>query len=295
MEQIEKNHEQLSRSHTKLRHETKSIREHNEVLTESLQSLVGKCDQYKTEMESLRRANTQLQKQLSSAQIPVETAVEDVENEFQTSEKVENNIQELSVVIKELKFEQDLEKSMREELENELSQLITENQNLEQKLRLFAKGNRHSYAPEEQKDETKNGKEDEVVYSEKMADVEIEVDEDCSTESYVIVEEQEILELDSEPSSEQCDVSFLDELDQQYRDLVGKYNALVEKCKSEGVPYESREMCTVQRGVQTSQEELVGSEEELGCGHDVGNGAVPQYKKMFAMLYQKIRDGRNES
>jgi hypothetical protein len=27
----------------------------------------------------------------------------------------------------------------------------------------------------------------------------------------------------------------------------------------------------------------------------VGNGAVPQYKKMFAMLYQKIRDGRNES
>ena len=294
MEQIEKNHEQLSRSHTKLRHETKSIREHNEVLTESLQSLVEKCDQYKTEMESLRRANTQLQKQLSSAQIPVETAVEDVENEFQTSEKVENNIQELSVVIKELKFEQDLEKSMREELENELSQLITENQNLEQKLRLFAKGNRHSYA-EEQKDETKNGKEDEVVYSEKMADVEIEVDEDCSTESYVIVEEQEILELDSEPSSEQCDISFLDELDQQYRDLVGKYNALVEKCKSEGVPYESREMCTVQRDVQTSQEELVGSEEELGCGQDVGNGAVPQYKKMFAMLYQKIRDGRNES
>ncbi len=296
MEQIEKNHEQLSRSHAKLKRETQSIQEHNEVLTESLQSLVEKCDQYKTEMQSLKRENSQLQRQLSSTQTSVEPAVERVVNDSQNSEKVENNIQDLSVVIKELKFEQDLEKSMREELENELSQLIVENQNLEQKLRLFAKGNRSSFA-EEQKDETKSGSEDEVA-GEEISEVEIEMDGECLNESFVIVDEQEILELDSDPSLEQIeqyDISFLDELDQQYRELVGKYNALVDKCKSEGVPYESRDMCTVQRGVQTSQEELARNEVEVGTG-EVGTGeGVPQYKQMFAKLYEKIREGKNEN
>lgn len=291
MEQIEKNHEQLSRSHAVLKRETKSIQEHNEVLTENLQSLVEKCDQYKTEMESLKRENTQLQRQLSSTQNQVEPTVEEavekpVENKFETSEKVQNNIEDLSIVIKELKFEQDLEKSMREELENELSQLIVENQNLEQKLRLFAKGNRTSWA-EEQEEESKNRKEKEAVGDETEG---VEMEVDCFNESFVMVEEQGILELDSEPSLEQCDISFLDEVDQQYQELVGKYNALVEKCKSEGVPYASREMCTVQRDVQTSQEELVGGEKEVGCG-DEGN--VPQYKKMFAKLYEKIREGKN--
>ena len=292
MEQIERNHEQLSRSHAALKRETKSIQEHNEVLTENLQSLVEKCDQYKSEMESLRRENTLLQKQLSSTQNQVEPSIEEavekpIDNNFQTNEKVQNNIEDLSVVIKELKFEQDLEKSMREELENELSQLIIENQNLEQKLRLFAKGNCTSWA--EEQEESKNRKEEEVVGNETE---EVEMEVDCLNESFVMVEEQGILELDSEPSLEQCDVSFLDEVDQQYRELVGKYNALVEKCKSEGVPYASREMCTVQRGVQTSQEELVSGEKEVGCG-DEENVSVPQYKKMFAKLYEKIREGKN--
>lgn len=282
MEQIEKNHEQLSRSHAKLKRETQSIQEHNEALTESLQSLVEKCDQYKSEMESLKRENTALQRQLSSTRNTVEDEIVEPprEKELPNGEMVDKNAEDLSVVIKELKFEQDLEKSIREELENELSQLIIENQNLEQKLRLFAKGNRSSYAEELKIDETK---EDEV--GEKLGEVEIEEDECSLNESFVLVESQEIEELDSDPSLEQCDISFLDELDQQYRDLVTKYNSLVEKCKSEGIPYESREMCMVQRGVQTSEEELVGS----------GADAVPQYKQMFAKLYEKIREGRNES
>ena len=291
MEQIEKNHEQLSRSHAALRRETKSIQEHNEVLTENLQSLVEKCDQYKCEMESLKRENTQLQKQLSSTQNQVEPSAEEavekpVENKCEINETIQNNVQDLSVVIKELKFEQDLEKSMREELENELSQLIMENQNLEQKLRLFAKGNPTSWA-EEQEEGLKDGKE-EVVEEQ-----EVETELDCLNESFVMVEEQEILELSSEPSLEQCDISFLDEVDLQYRELVGKYNALVEKCKSEGVPYASREMCTVQRGVQTSHEELEGGEKEVGCGGGEENVTVPQYKKMFAKLYEKIREGKD--
>jgi uncharacterized phage infection (PIP) family protein YhgE len=302
MEQIEKNHEQLSESHAKLKRETKSIQEHNEVLAESLQSLVEKCDQYKSEMENLKRENTQLQRQLSSTQTPVEAiVVEEVENDIESSEKVESNIQELSVVIKELKFEQDLEKSMREELENELTELIIQNQNLEQKLRLFAKGNRSSLE-EELNDDMKNGTELGVGIG-KMSEVEIEMDEGCLNESFVIVEDQEILELDSNPSLEQCHISFLSELDQQYRELVEKYNALVEKCKSEGVPYESREMFTVQRGVQTSEEELVGS--EVGVGNDAENEGeagnegkverMPEYKQMFARLYEKIQEARNET
>ena len=290
MEQIEKNHDQLSQSHAKLKRETKSIQEHNEVLTESLQSLVEKCEQYKCEMETLKRENTQLQKQLSSTQDVVQQDVEedvedDVENESKNGENVQNNIQDLSVVIKELKFEQDLEKSMREDLENELSQLIIENQNLEQKLRLFAKGNRNSWM-EEQRDEMQSGK------KEITDEVEIDVDDNSLNESFVMVEEQGIMDLDSEPSLEQCDISFLGELDQQYRELVGKYNALVEKCKNEGVPYESREMCTVQRGVQTSPDELVENGEELGGGEQVG---LPQYKKMFAKLYEKIREAKRDS
>ncbi|XP_028406764.1 girdin-like [Dendronephthya gigantea] len=283
MEQIEKNHEQLSRSHAKLKRETKSIQEHNEVLTESLQSLVEKCDLYKSEMEVLKRENSQLQRKLSSASLP-ETAPE---SDPKPCEKVENNIQDLSVVIKELKFEQDLEKSMREELENELSQLIFENQNLEHKLRLFAKSNRNSFVEEQKMEhvEESNGVEEDVPDG-------VEEDGDCSNESFVLVEEQRIEELDSEPSLEQCDISFLDELDQQYRDLVGKYNSLVEKCKTEGIPYESREMCTVQRGVQTSHEEAALCDKEaVGCGV----GAVPQYKQMFARLYEKIREGRDDS
>ena len=295
MEQIEKNHEQLSQSHAKLKRETKSIQEHNEVLTESLQSLVEKCDQYKSEMESLKRENTQLQRQLSSTQTPVEpVVVEQVENKFENSEKVENDIQDLSVVIKELKFEQDLEKSMREELENELSDLIIENQNLEQKLRLFAKGNRSSLA-EEFNDDMNNGAEDEVVRK-TLDEVEIEMDEGCSNDSFVIVEEQEVLELDSNPSMEQCDISFLGELDQQYRELVEKYNALVEKCKNEGVPYESREMSTVQRGVQTSEDELVEGGTQVENDTDEGETQrVPEYKQMFAKLYKKIQEARNET
>ena len=291
MEQIEKNHEQLSQSHAKLKRETKSIQEHNEVLTESLQSLVEKCDQYKSEMEILKRENSQLQRELSSASIQVETTPE---SEPLPCEEVENNIQVLSVVIKELKFEQDLEKSMREELENELSQLILENQNLEHKLRLFARGSRSSFAESqgsfaeelkiESEREASNGIEEDIPDG-------VEDEADCSNESFVLVEEQRIEELDSEPSLEQCDISFLDELDQQYRDLVGKYNSLVEKCKTEGIPYESREMCTVQRGVQTSHEEsALGVEEAVGSGV----GVVPQYKQMFAKLYEKIREGRIE-
>lgn len=299
MEQIEKNHDQLSRSHAKLKQETKSIQEHNEVLSESLQSLVEKCEQYKVEMEILKRENTKLQKQLSSTQDPAETAVEKVEQkELQNNENLENNCQDLSDVIQDLKIKQDLEKSMREDLENELSQLIVENQDLEQKLRLFAMGNGSSYE-DEQKDEWHGGKED--------SEIEIELDENSLNDSFVMVEEQTISEFDSEPSLEQSEISFLDELDQQYRDLVGKYNALVEKCKSEGVPYASREMSTVQRGVQTSQEEIVTSVENLSCGKEmgcetevgggveVGNGAVPKYKRMFANLYEKIREGKSES
>ena len=296
MEQIEKNHEQLSESHAKLKRETKSIQEHNEVLTESLQSLVEKCDQYKSEMESLKRENTQLQRQLSSTQTPVEPiVVEQVENKFENSEKVENDIRDLSVVIKELKFEQDLEKSMREELENELSELIIQNQNLEQKLRLFAKGNRSSLA-EELNDDKNNGTEDDVV-REMMHEIEIEMDESCLNDSFVIVEEQEVLELDSNPSLEQCDISFLGELDQQYRELVEKYNALVEKCKSEGVPYESREMSTVQRGVQTSEDESVegGTQGENSAENEGETQQVPEYKQLFAKLYEKIQRARNET
>ena len=279
MEQIEKNHEQLSRSHAKLRRETQSIQEHNEVLTENLQLLVEKCDQYKSEMESLKRENSQLQRQLSSTKNQIEEAPE---NEPARIESVEKKTRDLTVVIKELKSEQDLEKSIREDLENELSQLIIENQNLEEKLRLFARGSSSvSFAEEEKVDEAmkKDGK--------KMGEEDIEEDENSLNDSFVLVESQGIDELESEQSSlEQCDISFLDELDQQYRELVNKYNTLVEKCKTEGIPYESREMCMVQRDVQTSEEVAVGDEVR---------GEVPQYKQTFAKLYAKIREGRDES
>lgn len=279
MEQIESNSEELSRSHIKLKKETQSIWEHNQILTESVESLVEKCDHYKTEMENLRMANVQLQHQLSTTQNFVEQkAPEECEPVDYERDVVEKEVRKLSVAIQELKIEQEQEKSTREELEYELSQLIIQNENLGQKLQYFAKGssNRNSYVEDNERDSINNEKEVEEV---------IEEDGSCLDDSFVLVELQDIEELDSDVSHEQCDISFLDELDQQYRELVTKYNALLEKCKTEGIPYESREMCMVQRGMQTSE---TGED-----GSGIGKG-VPEYKKMFAIIYEKLREGRND-
>lgn len=285
MEQIENRSEELSRSHTKLTIEAKSIQEHNQILTESLQSLVEKCDHYKTEMENLKLANARLQRQLSTTQA-AESSDELKTTKLQAKdyekELVEKEMEKLSEAIEELKTEQDREKSTREELENELTQLIVQNRELEHKLRLLAKGSRESYVEENKIDHT-------------AIEDEVEEEESYMDESFVVVESQDIEEIGSNMSQslEPCDISFLDELGQQYQDLVNKYNTLLEKCKSEGIPYESREMSVVQKGVQTSERGMEAAEGEKTEGCEEKN--MPEYKKMFTMIYEKLREGRNES
>lgn len=290
MEQIEKNNENLSRSHAKLQRKTQLMHDDKESLTESLNSLMEKCNEYKTEMEQLRHENAKLQKQLSTSRTQSETisrqaATKDVPVQCSS---IENSVQDLSGVMKTMKFEQDIEKTLRKDLEDELLQLIIENQSLEDKLRSFSHGNRLSSAEQSKHIESSTV---ESLNTTTKADFE-EDDTECSDESFVMVEEEGIVEMDSKST----EISFLDELDQQYRDLVTKYNALVEKCKNEGIPYESREMCTVQRAVQTCEDELVGTNVQETCvnvNEACSDGeSLPKYKKIFAEIYAKIREGK---
>lgn len=290
MEQIEKNNENLSRSHAKLQRKTQLMHDDKESLTESLNSLMEKCNEYKAEMEQLRHENAKLQKQLSTSRTQSETisrqaATKDVPVQCSS---IENSVQDLSGVMKTMKFEQDIEKTLRKDLEDELLQLIIENQSLEDKLRSFSHGNRLSSAEQSKHIASSTV---ESLNTTTKPDFE-EDDTECSDESFVMVEEEGIIEMDSKST----EISFLDELDQQYRDLVTKYNALVEKCKNEGIPYESREMCTVQRAVQTCEDELVGTNVQETCvnvNEACSDGeSLPKYKKIFAEIYAKIREGK---
>ena len=265
MEQIESNSEELSRDHTKLQRETKSIQEQNQFLAESLQLLTEKCDSYKAELDHLRLANAELQRQLSLGTTEQKINTEHKSNDTE-KDLVKNEVRKLSIVIKELKIKQDEEKTTRHELESELLQLISQNEELEAKLKEFAESRRNSY----------------IDVDEGQAET-CEVEEDEQGEAFVLVESNNVdvyVEKDISENEKKCHISFLDELDQQYHDLVKKYNSLLEKCKSEGIPYESRQLSMVQRGVQTTNIDSPTSESK--------DEKIPEYKKMFAKIYKKL-------
>ncbi|XP_032221469.1 cerebellar degeneration-related protein 2-like isoform X2 [Nematostella vectensis] len=311
-EQMEMTAMELQKANMKLQNETSSMKKRYKDLAEMVENLDTKCEDYRVEIEELQRERTRLQKELSVAlAIKLEEQTEEKETSDEnarrssvkdedTDEK-ERELELLNEKISNLKVQHSVETRKREELEYELSELIRENQHLESQLREFAKqaeewrlAASEASLPERAIDILLDGGEDHNASR----------DDEPEDDSFVVVEDEELSRQTSlasdhsavvvlSPSEERLSVmrdhstSFFSELDNQYHELVRKYDALLDKCKYGGLGTGSA-IPMVQRAVQVSP-----MCDQPPSTFDNNAKTSHGFKKMFKDIYNKIEDTKN--
>lgn len=319
-EQMEMTALELQKANQKLQSETTTMKKRYKDLAEMVESMDLRCEDYRKEIEDLQKERVRLQRDLSMAlSIREESDTSDSEvtpgiriqkpNTMTEELRVENEkeLEALNVKISKLKEQHSLERKKREELEYELSELIHENQNLESQLRTFAE---HAEEWQQVVSESTTG--------ERVADIlptttRIDSTEDLvDDDSFVVVTEQLSRQSSAvsdhsgvivlSPSEEkpetmsQNSASFFSELGDQYHELVRKYDALLDKCKIEGLGKNLPPIPMVQRAVQVSPlpSPLEPRPRSFTDGDLKKDGTkTSEYKKMFEHIYERLEESKN--
>ena len=321
-EQLEASALELHQTNERLQSETTIMKKHWQLLSETIETLESKCEDYRKEIDELQSDRVRLQREMSESFSYRNESEEEAkdrkwscsgEEGSDTEDQREKEMKSLTERIANLKAQHDLERMHRQELECELSELIGENQQLELQLRGFAQ------QAEKWQQEVRLIKSIDKSSEFRGRDRDsTEIDLDDS--SYVLVKSRpsstmsdqggiEVLSSPDETSSPKktrVGVSFLSELDSQYHELSRKYDALLEKCERDGNSNNSSRVQTVQRAAQALPENEIeiqkGSEFEIRprrcrSNSDTTSMATPyktgDYKKVFAAIYEKLSETKN--
>lgn len=322
-EQLEASALELHQTNERLQTETTTMKKHWQHLSETIESLENKCEDYRKEIDELQADRVRLQREMAESFSSDGEAKDrkwscSGEESSETEDQREKEMQSLNERIANLKAQHDLERMHRQELECELSELIGENQQLELQLRGFAQ------QAEKWQQEIRLIKSIDDKSSESRGRNRDSTEIDLDDSSYVLVKSRpsstmsdqsgiEVLSSPDETSSPKktgvgLGVSFLSELDSQYHELSRKYDALLEKCQGEGKSNNSSRVQTVQRAIQAPPvneiETQKGSDFEFDCRpprrratSDTTSMATSyktgDYKKMFAAIYEKLSETKN--
>ena len=316
---MESTAQELQRTNKELKSETSVIRKRYQGLVQAVDSLEGKCEDYKVEIEELKVERMRLQRQMASAlslkltqeESGYELGSGDESDEAGKEEKVwgfKREIEMLNEKIIDLKSEHSFERRRREELELELSELIHENQQLDKQLNHFAEE-----ATEWQQRASETLCLNQSINSLSTHNLPTSDDscEDISCsedDSFLVVNseavrqanEVEILSPSEETQSpvKPNSVSFLSELGSQYHELVKKYDSLLEKCQREGIVHDIAPIPTIQRAIQTSPPEEKPVEFGEMCTQQsasTAHGSDAAYKKLFSQIYSRLQESKNYS
>lgn len=305
----------LHKNNQELQSETAVLRKRYQSLVQTVDCLESKCDEYKTQLEELQIERMRLQREMAGSlslkltqkENGYELGSDDGSDDTEKDEKVlgfKKDIEILNERIMKLQRQHSLEKSRREELELELSDLIQENQQLDKELFQFAE---QAKIWQQLDDDTSCL----ALSIDKGSEHSRQISESTEDESFVLVDNE--LDRQSSAMSDQSEVeilspshevksplkqnssSFLSELGSQYHELVRKYDSLVERCKNEGIVHDIALIPTVQRAIQTSPlDEKPGVHfGEASLQQNDASGKVRDYKQLFAQIYSKIEESKN--
>lgn len=305
----------LQKNNHELQSETAVLRKRYQSLVQTVDCLESKCDEYKTQLEELQIERMRLQREMAGSlslkltqkENGYELGSDDESDDTEKDEKVlgfKKDIEILNERIMKLQRQHSLEKSRREELELELSDLIQENQQLDKELFHFAE---QAKIWQQLDDDTSCL----ALSIDKDSGHRRQISESTEDESFVVVDNE--LDRQSSAMSDQSEVeilspshevksplkqnssSFLSELGSQYHELVRKYDSLVERCKNEGIVHDIALIPTVQRAIQTSPlDEKPGVHfGEASSQENSASGKASEYKQLFAQIYSKIEESKN--
>lgn len=299
-EQLEGTALELQKTNNKLQSETANMKKRYGVLSETIEALEVKCEDYQQEIEELRVERLKLQREVAMTfpageeENPGEPQQLNIHGHDKNT--LESDIEALNERISNLRGQHSMEKWRREELELELTELLRENQQLEGEMQQFARRKWQSDESILDKSvDSASGDITDLKYDKKAVEDEsyvlLEIDplvrhtSESSDQSGV-----EVLSLPEEAKSPSSNsASFLSELDSQYRELVYKYDSLLNKCRKEGVLDDLPPLPTVQRAIQVCTDQA----EERSCGHQASCQKHGEYKKLFAEIYSKLEESKN--
>lgn len=320
-EQMEVTALELQKANQKLQHETNSMKKRYRDLAEMVDNMDARCEEYRKEVEELQQERTRLQRDLSMA-LSFHEDVNSSDSERSTDvetekpvlsdedrEEKERQLKALNEKITKLKEQHFLERNKREELEYELSELIQENQQLETQLRTFAERSEEwqqvasettssaeraiDFLPEN----TLNESTDDLVEDDSF----VVVSEQLSRQSSAVSDHSGVVVLSpSEENISENSASFFSELGDQYHELVRKYDALLDKCKQEGLGKHSLPIPKVQRAVQVSPLPSPVKEpgrhryfSESDIDYKPDGPKIREYRKMFQKIYTRLEESKN--
>ncbi|XP_020912398.1 cerebellar degeneration-related protein 2-like isoform X1 [Exaiptasia diaphana] len=317
-EQMETTALELHKANQKLQNETNTMKKRYRDLTEMVDNMDLRCEEYRKEVEELQKERSRLQRDLSMAlsfheqvnplDSEPEPADEQIERRRQYDEEraeKERQLEALNIKISNLREQHVQERSKREELEYELSELIQENQQLETQLRVFAEraeewqqvASGTERAIDILSENPLNDSADDVVEDDSF----VVVSEQLSRQSSALSDHSGVVVLSpSEEKTGENSASFFSELGDQYHELVRKYDALLDKCKQEGLGKHSLPIPKVQRAVQvsplpspnkTERRHRYFSESEIDYKPE--GPKIREYKKMFQKIYTRLEESKN--
>jgi len=323
-EQMEITALELQKANQQLQNETNTMRKRYRDLAEMVDNMDARCEEYKKEVEELQKERTKLQRDLSMAlsfhedfakpnnsQSKVDVQIQgDILTEDDREEK-ERQLKALNVKINKLKEQHFVERNKREELEYELSELIQENQQLETQLRAFAEraeewqqvASKTTSSTERASDFLPESSLDESTDDFVEDDSFVVVSDQLSRQSSAVSDQSGVVVLSPSEGTDTTggknSASFFSELGDQYHELVRKYDALLDKCKQEGLAKHSLPIPKVQRAVQVSPLPSPVKEgrhryySESDIDYKPDGPKLREYKLMFQKIYTRLEESKN--
>ena len=319
-EQLEASALELHQTNERLQTETTTMKKHWQLLSETIETLETKCEDYRKEIDELQADRIRLQREMAdnfvfqnesdSADGKDRKWSCNGDERWDNEDQREKEMRLLNEKMSNLKAQHDLERMHRQELECELSELIGENQQLEQQLRVFIQ-QAENWQQEirliksiDKSSESRGSNRDSA---------EIDMDD-----SVVLLKSRPAsIVFDQKPAEVQCSPeetslkktapSFLSELDNQYHELSRKYDALLEKCQSGMNKNHLSNVNTIQRAIQAPPEDEVEGQRVFEMDYDIRprrrahsdttsmatSYKTGDYKKILSAIYEKIAETKN--
>lgn len=322
-EQMETTAMELQKANQQLQSETNTMRKRYRDLAEMVDNMDARCEEYKNEVEELQKERSKLQRDLSMAlsfheefskpddsELKVDAQTQGAMLSDDDREEKERQLKALNEKINKLKEQHCVERNKREELEYEMSELIQENQQLETQLRAFAQRAEEfqlvtssnltsteraiDFLPESSLNESTDDFEEDDSF--------VVVSEQLSRQSSAVSDHSGVVVLspsEGNTNDVKNSASFFSELGDQYHELVRKYDALLDKCKQEGLAKRTLPIPKVQRAVQVSplpspvkdRRQRYFSESDIDYKPE--GPKLREYKLMFQKIYSRLEESKN--